>query len=533
MTRIPGLVMTDVGTLLFAQCHQLPDSPPIDQATVSSLLQEAGYASWFPFEPALLALVERWNALEGEFELAIGERRDAGLKLEVSNDAMAAWVTLTPAFGGQAMTAPTLLAALNKEGVVAGLDEELLHQLCQQPTTQRVQVATGRGPENGADTRFELLVADTRDRRPKVNENGLVDFHELGPIPMVDAGQALMRRIPETPGIDGLDVRGQAVPAQAGHSEPFATNLTGVEIDSADPNLLCAACNGLPVHSGNGMSVEQVVKFSSINIATGNVTFDGTVTIDGDVMPGMKVCATGDITVTGTVDGGVLEAGGNIQVHGGIIAKAKVQAQGAVAARFAENVTIHAGTVINLDDMALHCELQALNQIMVGTQSPQRGRLVGGTARAMMLIQVPQLGASSGTVTQLTIGTNPVLEAQHSDLLQAIDKQGAEEEKLKKLVQYLGQKGVQTELLERAKTSWQHALQAWGALLQQRAELEQQLACTGTATVNVSAGVAGTTDIVFGKKTLHLRNELGPGVISMAEDRLVFTDASNTVRAAA
>lgn len=532
MPRIPGLVMTDVGALLFAQCHQLPDSPPIDQATLTSLLQASDYASWFKFDAAMQALVTRWNAMEGEFELAIGERRDAGLTLDIADDAMTAWVTLTPAFGGQAMTAQALLAALNKAGVVAGVDDVLVHQLCQQPSTERVQVAVGQPPENGVDTRFELLVTDTRDRRPKVNENGLVDFHELGPIPMVETGQALMRRIPETVGIDGLDVRGRPVPAQPGHSTAFADNLTGVEADSDDPNLLCAACNGLPVHSGNGVSVEQVVKFSSINIATGNVTFDGTVTIDGDVMPGMKVCATGDITVTGTVDGGVLEAGGNIQVRGGIIAKAKVQAQGTVAARFAENVTIHAGTVIHIDDMALHCELQALNQILIGTQSPQRGRLAGGTARAMMLIQVPQLGASSGTVTHLTIGTNPVLEAQHSDLLLAIEKQGAEEEKLKQLVHYLSQKGVQTELLERAKTSWQHAIQAWGVLLQERAELDQQLACTETAMVKVSAGVAGIADIVFGKKNLHLRTELGPGVISLVEDRLVFTDASNTVHAA-
>lgn len=533
MAQNPGLVITEIEGLLFAQCKPLPESLPIQPDTLRSLVQEAGHAGWFVFDAALLAVVTRWNAREGEFELAIGERRDAGLTLEIAGDGMAAWMTLTPAFGGKAITTEDLFAALKNAGVVFGLNEAVLRQLCNQPSTERLQVAAGRAPEKGQATRFELLVADTRDRRPKVNDNGLVDFHELGAIPMVETGQALMRRIPETAGLDGYDVRGERVPAEPGHSEAFADKLVGVMAASDDPNLLCATCNGLPVHTSNGMSVEQVVKFGSVNIATGNISFDGSVTIDGDVMPGMKVYASGDITVTGTVDGGELDAGGNIQISGGIIAKAQVQATGAVSARFVENVTLRAGTVIHIDDMALHCDLQALNQIIVGTNSPQRGRLVGGTARAMMLIRVPLLGAASGNVTRIMIGVNPVLEAQHRDLLQAIEKQGAEEENLQKLVQYLSKQGDKKGLLERAKASWQKAVQAWAILLQERDELVKQLASTENARIEVGVGVAGAVDILFGEKALHLRTEFGPGVVAMAEGRLIFSDSSGTVMAAA
>ena len=140
------------------------------------------------------------------------------------------------------------------------------------------------------------------------------------------------------------------------------------------------------------------------------------------MLPGMKVHASGDIVVAGVVDNAVLNAGGDIRVSGGIIAKSRVRAGGAVSVRFVENALVQAGTNVVVEDSALQAELQANNQIIVGLKSTQRGRLAGGSARAMMLVRAPFLGSSNGGVTQLLLGVNPVLEARYQDLLNKIDE---------------------------------------------------------------------------------------------------------------
>jgi uncharacterized protein (DUF342 family) len=378
-----------------------------------------------------------------------------------------------------------------------------------------------------------LLVADSRDRVPHVNEKGLMDFRDLGAIPLVVADQPLMRRIPPTNGSGGHNVRGEVLDPVPGRNEAFAENLVGAYVANDDPDLLLAVFNGQPVRCARGVTVEQVLNVRDVNLATGNINFDGTVHIEGEVLPGMKVRATGDITVSGLVDGGELDAGGDIRIGGGIIAQGKVRAEGSVAARFAESAHIYAGTTIAIDDSVLQSDLQAMNQIVIGIKSPQRGRLAGGSTRAMLLIQVPVLGAPTGGVTGIQLGVNPVLEAKYQDLLQQIENQKADEAKLEQIIKHLSKQGDKSGTLDRVKAAWQQAVQAWGRLLPEKEALEAQLTLIAGARLVVGVAVSGAVDLSFGKKALRLRRNSDAGVISMEGDKVVFTDPGGNVSAAA
>jgi uncharacterized protein (DUF342 family) len=178
-----------------------------------------------------------------------------------------------------------------------------------------------------------------------------------------------------------------------------------------------------------------------------------------------------------------------------------------------------------IDDTALQSDLQANNQIIIGLKSPQRGRLAGGSARAMMLVQAPILGSSTGGVTHLLLGVNPVLDAQYRDLLAKIEKQKAEEDNLDKLVKHLSKQGEKVAgVLERARASWQAAIKAWGKLLPERDDLERQLALTAGARVDVSVGVEGAIDLTFASKVQRLRKTYDAGRFAVVGDRVVFTD---------
>lgn len=529
MTEFPGLIFSEVKDRLMANYQPVSDHPPCNVAMLRDILIRSGYGSWFLFEDTLALLATRCNTDSG-FEVAVGERRDGSFDLNITADIMSAVVTLTPAYGGKAVAPEDIYAALGTSGVVFGIDRAALQQACDKAIGGRIAAATGISPQDGEATRFEILIEESRDRVPQVNAQGLIDFRELGAIPLVVAGQALMRRIPPTGGIDGCNIRGEILPPVPGRNDSFTENLVGASVAEDDSNLLRAVFDGQPVRVGNGVMVEQVVHVTDVSVASGNISFTGTIHVDGDILPGMKVHVTGDIIVTGTVDGGDLDAGGNIQVAGGIIAKAQVKAGGSVSARFIENSNIYAGTTIAIDDMVLQSDLQAINQIMIGIKSAKRGRLVGGSARAMMLIQTPVLGADNSGVTNVMVGCNPVQEAKHQDLLQRIEKQKAEESNLQKAVQHLSKSGDKSGVLERTKVSWQQALQSWAKLLLERDELEKQLALIENARVEVGIGVSGAVDMVFGKKVQRLRRDYDAGAFMMTGDRIVFVAPDGTAR---
>lgn len=524
--ELPGISLTETDGQVFLRHQPAAGRAPVDSAMLHALLEQSGYGKCLVNEEAVARAAADCNTLQTPFVVQVADRRDAAIQVQIAANEMAAQVSLIPPQGGKPASIEDVLQALADAGVVFGIDEAALAQACAAGQVEHLAIANGAAPENGRDTAFEVLLPQTADRAPKLDANGLIDYREHGGITVVKPGELLMRRVPPTPGVAGHTVRGRELPPRAGVDEPFAPQLAGAQVASDDPNLLKAAVTGQPVLVSHGVTVEPLLRVKEVNLGTGNIYFDGTVQVDGEVMHGMKVQASGDIVVGGTVDGGLLEAGGDIRIHGGVIAMARVQAKGAVSARFAENCSIHAGTVIALDDMALECELESLNQIIIGAKVPQRGRLVGGSATAMMLLRVPLLGSNKGGVTHVKVGTNSELELALQTLAVRLEKEKSTEESLQKLVKHLSTAGDPKGMLERVKASWRQAVQIWSKSLAERVELEKQLALTLLAKVEVGLGVDGAVDLSFGSKVAHLRKEFSDGFFAYApETGIVFTNS--------
>ncbi len=445
------------------------------------------------------------------------------IRVELTADAMLAQVDLAPGGDGAMPALADVLAALAAAGVERGIDKTALALALARTEPQLVTVAQGQAPQPGEDTRFELLVNDHRDRVPKVDEHGLVDFRELGDVPLVEVGQPLMRRVPPTAGVPGWTVRGHPLPAPAGHDEPFHRPLDGAAPDPADPNLLRATAKGQPVRLGNGVMVESVFRIPRVDMASGNISFDGTVQIDGDVLPGMKVHAGGDIVVHGTVEGGELEAAGDIHVDGGAIARAQLRAGGAVVARFIENAVVHAGHTLAVSDTVLHSELHSGGQISVGTGG--RGRLAGGRAQARMLLRAANLGAPGAGCTKVQVGVDPALEARHAELVARLAAEQVQAQKIETIVQRLVQHGDPQGLLRRAQASFQQAQQAWAHTLQEKMQIEQQLAGLRAARVELGAQLDGDIELAIGARLCRPGDTLRSGSFALREDgHIVHTD---------
>lgn len=526
--ELTGVSLVEAEGRIFLHAQPRDTRPLVDVVMLRALLTEQGYGDCALDEAAIAAAASDCNTLTEAFSVPVAQRRDAAIEITVARDEMAAHLTLVAAQGGKDVTLGDLLQALSHAGVIFGVNDDVLRQVSELGQGHQIAIAEGKKPENGNNSQFETLIEDTPNRAPRVDENGLIDYRERGAIQTVQPETPLMRRIPATQGVDGCTVRGRALHRRPGRDTPFAPNLTGTQFDPNDAEVLQAAVAGQAVLVTNGMLVEPILKVSEVNMASGNVHFDGTVYIKGDVLQGLLVKATGDIVIRGMVDGGRLEAGGNITIAGGIIAHASVRAAGSVSARFAQGVKISAGTVIELQDMALDCQLDALNQILIGTQKPGRGRLIGGTTTTMMLLRVPVLGSPTSPITRVVLGANPELAAKYIALQECLTKQKQAEESLEQLEKQISSVGDPTGMLPRIKQSRQHALQEWGKLLAERNDLEAQIAAEETARLEITTAVDGAVDLVFDKQLVRLRNECGSGVFTKSPiGHILFTDSKD------
>ncbi|HET8868910.1 MAG TPA: FapA family protein [Aquabacterium sp.] len=527
MSSIPGIELVESDGRVLLKHRPVDQRPPVLSDALRVALEQAGWDHWYIDRGILSAAASRCNSDKTEFETVVAERRDARCEIEISRDGMQVVATFSPPYGGDRLAIDDVVQTLAGMGVVFGLDEALLLDVCNEGKSGTFVVAKGQPPVNGEDAKFEVLVNLTRDRTPRIDENGLIDFRELGDIPVVDIGEPLMRRIPPTPGTPGRSVLATLLYPKAGKDEGFAPGSPGVTISETDHNLLCAAVRGQPVQIGhNGMMVEQVIHFNGASMATGNIAFDGTVHIDGDVLTGMKVQATGDVIVTGLVDGGIVEAGQSVLVQGGIIAHAKVKAGESVSARFVENSQVEAGANIGIDDMSLQSDLQAGNQIAVGLKATKRGRLVGGSAKAMMKVSTPLLGDPSSSVTHVMVGVNPVLENEYQDVLQSLDKQSHELQSLTKLVDHLSKLGGKDDMLKRAQATIQQLNESIAGLISRKVKLDEQMSLFNKARVEVGVAVSGSVDLAFGRMTRSLRRPYEAGSFSVEGHLVLFSPQS-------
>ncbi|MDP2370290.1 DUF342 domain-containing protein [Rhodoferax sp.] len=524
---LSGISLSDADGQVFLAVAVVAQRAPVDSATLMAWLAEKGYGDCLIHTEAIEQAAIGCNNQHKPFMLLVAQRRDAAIHVQVTPDDMTATLSIAPPRGGKAATPEAVMQALAAAGVVKGVDQAAVAWACQQDACSDIAVASGQPPKDGHDAVFEELIPAMGDRAPQVDENGLIDYREHGSIAIVRSGEPLMRRQPATPGVDGHTVRGKVLSARPGTDQPFAAALAGAEVAQGDANLLQASLTGQPVRVQHGVMVEPILRIPEVNMSTGNIHYDGVVHVDGEVGHGMKVQASGDIVVGGMVDGGVLEAGGNITVAGGVVGRATLRAGGSVTARFAEAVQIHAGTLIVIHDMALECELQSLNQIIVGDGSPQRGRLIGGVTTAMMQITTPQLGSPTSGVTRVVLGCNPELDARRHALQERIEKEDAAHSSLHKLVTHLTTFGDPKGLLERAKMSRQHAATVYAQSLVERDELDRQIALGRTATLQVGVGVAGAVDLCFGRLAAPLRRDYRGGVFRVdSEGQIVFIDSS-------
>jgi uncharacterized protein (DUF342 family) len=327
-------------------------------------------------------------------------------RVTISPDSLTATLEVAPPRADD--TTPDLdgaLAALAGAGVTYGVDaEDVARALLERG--KPVLVAQGRPPRDGEDGQLEVASGLLEiGGRPRVRDDGRVDLFDLNLIHVVREGQVLAQRVPPSPHEPGMSVRGRTLAAHSGRVAPgIAGRGTRLRQDGQE---IIATVTGHAVVVGEQLSVSSIYQVrGDVSVATGHVQFVGSVVVGGDVRPGYRVQADGDVEIHGNVNAGIVEAGGNISVRYGILGQARVVASGTVRAKFVEYAEVRAGAEVWVSDGIVQSTLSAGAGIEV---LGRYGSVVGGHIFARKSLTARELGSARGIRTTIAVGADPEL----------------------------------------------------------------------------------------------------------------------------
>lgn len=290
------------------------------------------------------------------------------LNLSVSSDRMTAYLNIN---ASTEVSEPYILNQLQEAGIVFGVNIQAINRAINNPG-EPVEVARGRYPVDGRDAQIEYLHQQPQIK-PVLDQNGKVDYYELGYIIGVQAGDIIARRQPASPGQPGTNINGEEIPARNGQDKNFAVG-SGVIVNN---EYALAEFDGALSWSNNTVSVIRMLVIpGDVDFSVGNISFMGKVLVEGSIKDGFKVEADDDIEVRGGASNAiVISRRGSITVHKGIIGvKSLVCAQKNIAAKFAQEATLESGQNIFINEYVLRCNIKSGDSVLI---QGRRGIILG------------------------------------------------------------------------------------------------------------------------------------------------------------
>ena len=482
---------------------------------------------------------------ECEFDpIAIADKHDAQLNIVVSADKMNACAEITSTYGGSAITLSDIKEKCDKIGIKFGLLTKpilaLINTCNKAPPgkTYKANIATGQPSIDGVNAYFEKSVSTDNHRKPapRLLPNGNVDMHDLGKTITVHAGAVLMKKILATEGSSGKTVTGEIITQKLGKDREFIVG-GNVEVDPNNPLHLMAKQNGIPIDDGKFIRVDEIMLVNNIDVKNGNVEYDGSVIVTGDIHEGMRIKTTGDITVMGLIESAEIICGGDLTVKKPIIGhqkqtdnnfSCKIDCQGNLTGTIAQYCHLNVGKNIIMSNQLIHCETECKGSITVFNDTFKKGSIIGGITCAYGNIVTAVVGTPAGNKTIINLEGNFQRlikdKKKYTHNLQVIDKIiknfKKAEERAQALLDLEKRKNTQKQLAEEKQ---QYRIEC--------DHLQQLLSHTKikidhyykTTHLTVSKILHSDTTVRIGLQNWGCHHELGPSVISVKNEKIQLT----------
>ena len=310
-----------------------------------------------------------------------------------------------------------VLSAIKEADIKKGVDYAVVKAICDGTTSgDIVTLAKGVMPQAGADGWYEFFFDTNVKSNPALMEDGSVDYQNAKWFELVKKGQTVAVYHEAQEGTPGYTIMGESLATKKGKEKPILTG-SGFQI-LEDQKTYIAMENGKIELKDNRLVISSLLVLDDVTCATGNVDFDGSIYVRGNVGQGVSIHATRDVLVDGYAESSVIEAGGDIILKKGNNASGRgfLRANGDVMGMFFESARVWAGGKVGAN-YCLRSEIHAGTRIEI---SGRNGVLAGGLAQAQNLIQATNIGNEASLATRLVLGN------KDKNVQMQVDLQGRE-----------------------------------------------------------------------------------------------------------
>jgi len=393
------------------------------------------------------------------------------ITVHVASDEMAALLSIN-AKGVDFPPRHIIESALSAAGVRSGIDQSALAEILKLRLRVHERViARGTAPVAGEPDQLIWSIDIIDQNRPRINVDGKADFKQLNQFQPVSAGDQLVALLPGKASVAGVTVTG--LPLAAGDEGKILSLPGGLNTRlSKDGLTLNAAIDGIAMLRDGLVTVDTVLQIAGdVDFNTGNVNYQGSVTIAGDVRSGFRVEATEAIYINGTVEAAeIYSKNGSIIIQNGILGqnRARILAGNDLHCGFIQDATASVKNDVIIDHYAINSNITSGGKISL---LEHEGLIRGGKTVAEKGIELLVAGSERNILTELFLTRSDIGNEQSrlwqakirlAEEYQLLDKQLKRIEFLELLRQRLGAISEEREI-------------ELSSLRDQVAELEQQV----------------------------------------------------------
>lgn len=507
---------------------------PITRGQVVSFLEEYGIR-----DIDFRAVSDIFNMSEDKIQQKISSnttivREPELIKVQVSKDKMQAYISFIPSKnGGVKADLDQVMMSLATEYIKAGIDEKLIAYAVQEHSyTEKYLIAQGTLPVHQKDGYLEFFFdKEKKSGKPKLLEDGRVDFHSLNLIEIVNKGDLLIRVHEPEGGENGIDVFGNILEFKKGKPPAVVIRSKGVDSNELASEFY-ATVSGQVIFKDRKLSVLPMLEIDgNVDNTTGDINFNGSVIIGGIVRTGFSVTASGNIEIYGVVEGAKIKSGENIFLYNGVQGNdiASIEAEGNITAKYVYSSNLKSGRDIVADSI-MHSNVICNGSIIL---MDKKGLLVGGKVLVNQKVEAKIIGSPMATATEISIGNSNELITEYDVLVSVIKSTQAEYEKIDKIVESLTAMGKTKPLSEDKKAMLLKSIHT-KSFLRDRLKATQEKLDFILPTLSVSKGVIIAHDVLHsgvkaqvGNAVIYIRDDIrkctlrnkdGKVVIGVADD---------------
>ncbi|NRA46910.1 MAG: DUF342 domain-containing protein [Oligoflexales bacterium] len=252
----------------------------------------------------------------------------------------------------------------------------------------------------------ELKNKDKQSEEAKSEEQEVDHLMMRNKVSMVKKDEHVAELIFGTEAKEGEDVFGEAVPPP---DPPPAEVEMDENVRSVETSFY-ANCEGVMKITGLQVSVvKTLIHEGDVNLASGNLHFDGPIVVQGSIETGAEVFTAKDLTVEGHIRGGSVYVGRTLSVKGGIITSktGKIVCNGDVFADFLENSNIYAKGLVQVTKAVLSSKIRTLDSVLISNKD---GIIAGSELCVGQSVDTGDLGFAQGRDTVVILGSNWIME---------------------------------------------------------------------------------------------------------------------------